>query len=67
MSELRILQLGISPPFQTVIETMSPQVGNRLPPGSFTAAGDIQYNSQTIIDLSYIKLKEAGEEVSIET
>ena len=67
MSELRILQLGISPPFQTVIETMSPQVGNRLPPGSFTEVGDVQYNLQTIIDLSYIKLKEAGEVVSLKT
>ena len=39
MSELRILQSGISPPFQTVIETMSPQVGNRLTPGSSTEVG----------------------------
>ena len=40
MSELGILQLGISPPFQTVIETMSPQFGNRLTPGSSSEVGD---------------------------
>ena len=46
MSELRILQLGISPPFQTVIETMSLRFGNRLTPGSSTEVSDddLQYN-----------------------